>query len=220
MSKQHLETFSLIIPAAGLGDRLQQKTPKALVKRNNRSLLLSCLETFLPFKHVMDSIIVAYTPGYLQDFKESCRGFSVPIHWIEGADSRAKSVQKAFMCIQKSSWVLIHDAARIYSSQTLIHNILNARLQAEAIIPGIAITDTVKKIKNNTVEATIDREQLVRVQTPQCFSVKLLQKAYNTLNWEYVTDESQLAEKLGKTVLCIEGENNNVKITFPEDLLL
>lgn len=213
------ENFSLVIPAAGLGTRLEQEIPKALVKLNEKTLLLQSLENFLAFKGLIDTIVVAYTPGYLEAFQNACQDFPLPISWVEGADTRARSVHKAIQHTQKSSWVLIHDAARPYTSPKLIQRILESRHLAPAIIPTQTLSDTIKKVKNNKVIATLDRNELVSVQTPQCFKLELLNKAYQQVAWQHLTDESQLAETLAETVYCVAGDKDNLKITYPDDLI-
>lgn len=140
--------------------------------------------------------------------------------------------------------VAIHDAARPGASEQLIDRCFRAAEKHPAVIPAIDVPDTIKRAspvakvdkdidpldailgdagKSNstarTVEATIPRDSLVLVQTPQVFEITLLQRAYAQADLTS-TDDAGLIEQLGEPVTIVEGEHRNLKITRPADLQL
>lgn len=119
------------------------------------------------------------------------------------------------------SHVLVHDAARPFLSPELVNRICNSLAHgARAVIPGMAITDTVKQCVGNKIAKTLDRTNLLTVQTPQGFEKKLLMDAHtHAVNTALaVTDDASLLEALGEDVVWIPGEPGNKKITQPEDI--
>ena len=116
--------------------------------------------------------------------------------------------------------VLVHDAARPFISSALIARIIEGVRRHRACIPALAVGETVKEVRQGRVVKTLDRRHLQRAQTPQGFEVDLVKKAFEQAKKEgfYGTDESMLVERLGLTVHVVEGEPENRKITWKEDL--
>ena len=116
--------------------------------------------------------------------------------------------------------VLIHDAARPFVSTEVIARVLRGLEQEKGVIPAVPVVDTIKIVDNDAVVATPDRRQLVAVQTPQGFDLKVLRLAHEHAerNGWSVTDDAALLERLGIRVLVVQGDNANLKITNPEDL--
>ena len=120
--------------------------------------------------------------------------------------------------------VLVHDSARPFASATLMRRVFQALEDGRpAVIPGIAVTDTVKSVDNSgLVRQTHDRARLRAVQTPQGFALAPLRQAHARAlaeGWD-VTDDAALMERLGLPVLVVAGEESNRKITTPDDLAL
>ncbi len=122
--------------------------------------------------------------------------------------------------------VLIHDAARPLATPALYNAVLNALAGgAPGVVPGLALVDTIKQVAADgeeglLVRATLPREELVAVQTPQGFSLEILRAAHARAaqeGWE-VTDDAALLERCGQKVLIVPGEADNLKITTLEDL--
>ncbi len=117
--------------------------------------------------------------------------------------------------------VLVHDGARPLIKPNLIQRCLEAAWQHGAAIAAIPVKDTLKKARaDQTIEATIDRQDLWQAQTPQAARLLLLKQAYAALGDREVTDEAALLELAGIAVTLIEGSETNIKITRPEDLTL
>lgn len=156
------------------------------------------------------------------DRREPC---GLNMAFAVGGARRQDSVASGLAVVPQSArFVLVHDAARPFFSPGLVNALLD-RLEAgaQAVIPGLAVTDTIKVVnKAGLVCATPDRSTLRAVQTPQGFSRRALAEAHRTLNTpeNTVTDDASLMEEAGHEVLVIDGEAGNIKITNPEDLQL
>jgi 2-C-methyl-D-erythritol 4-phosphate cytidylyltransferase len=142
---------------------------------------------------------------------------------VVGGATRAASVRHGLERCLDAEIVVVHDAARPLASPALFHAVVDAvRGGADAAIPGLSLTDTVKRVSvedNETfVTETLERDELVAVQTPQAFRRELLVRAH--ASGADASDDAALVEATGARVVVVAGEAYNVKITRPEDLEL
>jgi len=140
---------------------------------------------------------------------------------VSGGETRADSVRAGLHALPDCDVVVVHDAARPLASPRLFAAVVDAIAQgADAAIPGLSITDTVKRVVGregrSVVAATVDRSDLVTVQTPQAFRRSVLERAHAAL--DVATDDAALVEAIGGTVVVVVGDPENVKITEPADL--
>jgi 2-C-methyl-D-erythritol 4-phosphate cytidylyltransferase/2-C-methyl-D-erythritol 2,4-cyclodiphosphate synthase len=140
---------------------------------------------------------------------------------VTGGTSRASSVRAGLANCADADIVVVHDAARPLASTALFGAVVNAVLDgADAAVPGLVITDTVKKVVSHdgssVIRDTVSRDDLVTVQTPQAFRRELLVRAH--ASEPEATDDAALVEALGARVVVIPGEPGNLKITEPGDL--
>lgn len=142
------------------------------------------------------------------------------LHCVSGRSSRAGSVRAGLEIVPPGcDVVVVHDAARPLASPELCSRIVAAvRNGADGAIPGLPLTDTVKRTVDGKVLETLDRSELVAVQTPQGFSSEMLRRAH--AGEPEATDDAALIESLGGTVVVLPGELANFKITSPVDLEL
>jgi 2-C-methyl-D-erythritol 4-phosphate cytidylyltransferase/2-C-methyl-D-erythritol 2,4-cyclodiphosphate synthase len=209
----HYSKTAVIIPAAGSGERLGANLPKALVQIVGRTLLEHSYSRLSP---VAAQIIVAAPAGFEDRFRELL-GDSVTI--VTGGSTRTQSVKLALAALNPEiEYVLVHDAARALASTDLAKRVLAALAGGDvAVIPGLAVTDTVKEIDaDSRVVGTPDRARLVAVQTPQGFDRQTLVNAHQS--GADATDDAALVELLGQPVRVIAGEAAAFKITHPEDI--
>jgi 2-C-methyl-D-erythritol 4-phosphate cytidylyltransferase len=141
---------------------------------------------------------------------------------VTGGETRAASVREGLRALPPSDVVVVHDAARPLATTQLFRAVVRAVEDgADAAIPGLRITDTVKRVTERgpdvVVTGTVDRSDLVTVQTPQAFRRVILEQAHAAL--QDATDDAALVESLGGTVVVVAGEIDNVKITEPADLI-
>ncbi|MBI4211824.1 MAG: 2-C-methyl-D-erythritol 4-phosphate cytidylyltransferase [Deltaproteobacteria bacterium] len=212
----------IVIPAAGIGHRMGSDRPKQYLAFQGKPLICHTLDCFLRF----DTMILAVEPGRESMFQqEILQAYGYPSTWqvVAGGEKRQDSVGNALAVLPKEcELVLVHDAVRPFVDDELLDRIIAKAMETGAAIPAIAVTDTIKRVKNNLIENTQDRAVLWRAQTPQAFRVELLQKALAKAKKDgyYGTDEANLVERLGVPVTIVAGSEQNIKITTPADLRL
>ena len=137
---------------------------------------------------------------------------------VTGGPTRADSVRAGLAAVPADAEVVVvHDAARPLASRALFERVVSAVSDgADAAIPGLAVSDTLKRVDQDLVLETVRREGLVAVQTPQAFKAMLLREAH--ASGADSTDDAALVEALGATVRIVPGESSNLKLTSPGDL--
>lgn len=127
--------------------------------------------------------------------------------------------------LQTELSLFIHDGARPCFSLDLCERIYEARKSYGAVIPGLPVTDTIKRVEKGIVQESVDRSSLYRIQTPQAFSFSLLWEVYKTFLEKKeeglsITDDAMMVEAFSKEQpYLVLGEEKNQKITVPEDLI-
>ena len=149
------------------------------------------------------------------------RGFRGAAAVVPGGQTRQESVWLALRAApDDADFVVVHDAVRPFITRALIDAVVGAARAAGAAICALPVTETVKRVRGDEVEATLDRTGLWTVQTPQAFRADLLREAHEKARRDGVvgTDDAALVERLGHPVKVIRGLEGNLKITTPEDL--
>jgi 2-C-methyl-D-erythritol 4-phosphate cytidylyltransferase len=137
-----------------------------------------------------------------------------------GGATRSDSVRAGLASVpDDAEVVVVHDAARPLASRLLFDRVVGAVADgADGAVPGLAVSDTVKRVRDGRVVETVTRDGLVAVQTPQAFRADVLRAAHQIGAVD--TDDAALVEANGGTVVVVEGERRNLKLTVPEDLEL
>lgn len=171
-----------------------------------------------------DHVVVVLPPGQESEGEQLVERGAADVAVTGGAE-RADSVRAALAVVDDSAAVIVvHDAARPLASAELHQAVVAAvRAGADAAIPAIPVTDTIKQVAHSSdgqsvVTATPDRSTLVAVQTPQAFRADLLRSAHASSAG--ATDDASLVEDIGGTVVVLDGESTNIKITGPHDLAI
>jgi 2-C-methyl-D-erythritol 4-phosphate cytidylyltransferase len=138
---------------------------------------------------------------------------------VEGGARRRDSVAAGVSALREVEWIVVHDAARPLASADLVERGLEAVQSSGAAVPGLPLADTVKRVDGSRVIQTLDRSELRAIQTPQVFKRSLLDWALSASN-DDVTDEAALIESLGGIVYTFQGQPDNLKLTYPDDLQL
>ena len=149
------------------------------------------------------------------------RGRGAPVTVVEGGGTRQESVSRGLAAVPAdSALVVVHDAVRPFITRALIDAVLGAARATGAAICALPIAETVKRVSGGVVESTVDRAELVAVQTPQAFRADLLREAHGKARRDGFigTDDAMLVERLGQSVQVVPGLAENVKITTPVDL--
>lgn len=193
-------TFAAVIVAAGQGSRFG--IPKHTATIDGVPLWERCVNAFSA-AGIESIVVVGDVPG-----------------GVPGGDRRRDSVLSGVKAVPNVDWVLVHDAARALITPDLILSVMDRALTAGAagVIPGIPVTDTVKRVDGNRVVETLDRSALIAVQTPQAFERGALVEAHEANRSLDATDDAALVERSGGTVSVVPGDPENIKITYPEDL--
>lgn len=139
---------------------------------------------------------------------------------IPGGPRRRDSVAAGLAQVPPTTeHVVVHDAARPLAGPDLVRRVVERLLvdDADGVIPVVPVTDTLKRIEDHTVVATVDRASLAAVQTPQGFRARSLRRAHDEIEGD-ATDDAALIEAWGGTVVTVAGDAHNLKVTFPDDL--
>jgi 2-C-methyl-D-erythritol 4-phosphate cytidylyltransferase len=212
---------AVVIPAGGVGRRLGSRTPKQLLTLGGTTILACTVGHFV--RHPAVSEVVVPAPvEYLARTRRALASLGrARVRVIEGGTERQDSVRRGVQALRDEARVIVvHDAVRPFFSRALIERVVAAARTHGAAICALPVTETVKRVRDGAVEATVDRSALWSVQTPQAFHAALLREAHEKAHRDgFVgTDDSMLVERLGHTVVVVPGLRNNVKITTPEDL--
>ena len=210
-----------VVVAAGRGTRSGLDYPKQYKVMGGRPMLHASLRAFADHPQV-DVVVPVIHPEDGERFAAATAGLrlAAPVH---GAAARQGSVRAGLEALAREApaIVLVHDAARPFTSQALIERAIAAAQTSGAAIPALPVTDTVKLVDGaGHIEATLNRSALRTVQTPQAFDYAALVDAHRraaAAGREDFTDDAALAEWAGLRVTVFDGEQGNIKMTTPED---
>lgn len=211
-----------IILAAGSGRRMKMDMNKVFIKFDEQSAVVRCLKSFEATGLFSDIIVVCKAEEratmehkaakYLQ--KTRCL-------FCEGGKERQDSVKNALRLVpEDTDIVMVHDAARCFVTEQIIRDCAASAIRCGSGVVAIPATDTIKRVRRNVVEATLPREKLVCVQTPQAFSYELITKAYAQAEEDGFlgTDDASLVERVCDEVYIVQGSPDNIKLTTKADV--
>jgi 2-C-methyl-D-erythritol 4-phosphate cytidylyltransferase/2-C-methyl-D-erythritol 2,4-cyclodiphosphate synthase len=210
-----------LILAAGRGERLGSSVPKQFLSLGGVPVLRRAVEAFLSHPRIAAVRVV----GEAEGCAAALAGLAIPSA-IPGGASRQASARAGLEALAAEAAtagppdaVLIHDAARPIVPARLIDAVLDALAAgADAAIPAVAVTDTLKRESCGHVGETVPREGLVRVQTPQGFRFPAILAAHRAAAGLTLTDDAAVAEAAGMPVRLVPGAEENIKVTLPGDL--
>jgi 2-C-methyl-D-erythritol 4-phosphate cytidylyltransferase/2-C-methyl-D-erythritol 2,4-cyclodiphosphate synthase len=215
-------TVGVIVVAAGSGTRLGHGDPKAFVRLGDRTILEHALESV--FGMVEPAQVVVVVPGdRLAEARELCLATagaaSEYVSVIEGGQTRQASVAAGLALLDPEvGVVLVHDSARPFTPSALFESVVGrVRATGQGVIPGLPVSDTLKRTDAGLALETVDRSVLAAVQTPQGFPRAELDAAYAAATEDY-TDDAAVFAAAGHAVHVIEGDAHGFKITTPWDL--
>jgi len=216
-----------IVPAAGIGSRMQSTTPKQYLDLDGRYLIEHSLLKLLAMDWVSEIVVaIAGDDPYWSKLEISKNS---RIKTVIGGGERAESVWNALLSIDErvedSDYVLVHDAARPCIAGDDLEKLYQTVINSESgVILADKLTDTIKRDDgNSSILKTVPREGLWRALTPQMFSYALLKTALKTAretSSDAVTDEASAVEQLGLSPKLLQGRSDNIKVTTKGDLKL
>lgn len=212
--------YYAIIVGGGSGSRMQNVIAKQFLLLKNKPILMHTLEAFYSSSFKPEIILVLH-PDLHQNWDSLCKeyNFNLPHLVVKGGEQRFHSVRNGLMSIRGEGIVAIHDGVRPFISPALIDRSFEQAEQVGNAIACVKAIDSIRRIKNGESK-TINREEIVLVQTPQTFEISQLRKGYSQHYRSKFTDDASVVQKAGFKINLIEGERNNLKITYPEDLIL
>jgi 2-C-methyl-D-erythritol 4-phosphate cytidylyltransferase len=214
-------TVWALLAAAGSGERLGASRPKAFARLGERPLLAESLSR-LENSDWIDAIVVAAPAGWEEPsilLAEELGAAKVSA-CVRGGATRAASVRTALAEVpDDAAVVIVHDAARPLLPPEVVERVLAPLAEGwDGVVPAVPLADTVKRVRRNQVVETLDRAELVGVQTPQAFVASVLRDAF--AGGRDATDCAALVEERGGRVKVVPGDRRLVKVTTPEDLEL
>jgi len=211
----------VLLVAAGAGERLGIDRPKAFASLGGRPLLAESLDRLDRCPWV-DAIVVAAPAGWEEPAILLSEELAVTkvVSCVTGGATRTESVRAALADVPDEALVvLVHDAARPLVSDAVVERVLMPLAERyDGAVPALPIADTVKRVRGEEVVETLDRADLVTVQTPQAFLAGVLRRASAT--GADTSDCASLVEAAGGRVKVVEGDPRLLKVTTPTDLAL
>ncbi|MCX6293857.1 MAG: 2-C-methyl-D-erythritol 4-phosphate cytidylyltransferase [Sphingobacteriales bacterium] len=209
-----------ILVAGGSGSRMNASIPKQFLLLHNKPLIYYTINTFLSaFKDV--EIVLVLPEEHVDTGANIISNYfsDKKITIAIGGKTRFDSVKNGLNLVTENSIVFVHDAVRCLVSTDLITRSYHQAVEKGNAIPAIASKDSVR-IVTGDANKSIDRTTVKQIQTPQVFKSEILLPAFETTFQTFFTDEASVVEYCGHSIYLIEGEENNIKITHPIDLLI
>ena len=209
-----------IIVAGGNGKRMESDTPKQFHLLKDKPVLFYTLDVFLKAFEDLEIILVLPT-DFTDRGQEIIDGYfdKERIRITAGGDTRFQSVKNGLQLIEDESIIFVHDGVRCLLTTNLIKRCYDQAIETGSAIPCISSKDSVRLITEEGNES-VDRSKIKLIQTPQTFHSKILLPAFNIDYKDKFTDEATVVEAFGLKVFLIDGEENNIKITHPVDLII
>lgn len=209
-----------VIVAGGSGSRMGGSLPKQFLLLKDKPVLYYTIKTFLDSYDDMQIILVLPV-----DYTDM--GQEIIDAWFDknriritaGGDSRFQSVKNGLALVEDEAIIFVHDGVRCLLSADLIHRCYTQAVETGTAIPAVVSKDSIRLLQEDSNEA-FDRNRVMLIQTPQTFHSKILLPAFQIDYKDKFTDEATVVEAYGMKVSLVEGEDTNIKITTPIDLLI
>lgn len=210
-----------VIVAGGKGLRMGGDVPKQFLPIGGKPVLMHTIEAF---RRALDDVeIVLVLPAEQHDYwQKLCKDykFHSPELIGKGGETRFHSVKNGLSLLPNDleAVVGVHDGVRPFVSKETIRRCFAAAAEGKAVVPVVAVVETVRQILPDGKSVTRPRDEYRLVQTPQTFPLALLKEAYQQPFSDAFTDDASVVEAMGKDIVMIEGNRENIKITTPSDL--
>jgi 2-C-methyl-D-erythritol 4-phosphate cytidylyltransferase len=216
--------FHIVIPAAGIGNRMETAIPKQYLPLSGKPMISYSIQTFFASPRIA-SINLALSPeDYFWRHLDLVANSRLQLHYT-GGETRAQTVLNTLYALKSQvdaeDWILVHDAARPGLTLPLLDTLLDS-LESDAVggLLALPLADTLKQSNADVrVKSTIPRDDLWQAQTPQMFRYRLLTNALENFDGT-PTDEAQAVEALGLEPKLVTGSLRNMKVTYPQDMAL
>lgn len=209
-----------VIVAGGTGSRMNTNIPKQFLLLHGKPVMYYTINTFLQAYDDL-SVILVLPEEHVAAGQEIIDAFFDynRIQITIGGRTRFHSVQNGLQLVHDECIIFVHDAVRCLVSIDLIKRCYESAMDSGSAIPVVDSKDSVRFINGDTNMA-LERENIKQVQTPQTFHSKILLPAYQIDYKDKFTDEAAVVEAFGLKVNLVKGDENNLKITRPTDLII
>ena len=204
-----------LIVAGGKGERMNADIPKQFLLLNGTPILMHTLKQFSHF----EEIVLVLPHSQFDYWQELCNtyNFTQKHTLVAGGTTRFYSVKNGLEKIEENSVIAIHDGVRPLISKKLIDSLITKTKNGVGIIPIVPVKDSIRKVEGEN-SLHLDRSNLYKVQTPQCFLSTNIKEAYTQDFSDAFTDDASVFEANGGKINILLGEQKNLKITTKEDL--
>ncbi|MEJ7559513.1 MAG: 2-C-methyl-D-erythritol 4-phosphate cytidylyltransferase [Pedobacter sp.] len=211
--------YYAVIVAGGTGNRMKNSIPKQFLLLNGRPVMMYAIEVFYTCPQ-HPKIIVVLHEDVREYWLSLCKqyNFTIPHLLVNSGPQRFHSVKNGLAEIQGDGIVAIHDAARPLVSEEVVCKSFDFALENGNCVVGITPVDSVRTFYPKGNSTALKRDELRLVQTPQTFQVDELKEAYKVEYNIDFTDDASVMEAYGVAINVTEGNRENIKITYPEDL--
>ena len=201
---------------------MQSAVPKQFLSLKGKPVVMHTIEAFYNCS-IQPQIILVLHPDFHSYWEQLCSkyNFKIPHQLVNGGETRFHSVKKGLDVIPDDADALIavQDAVRpLTSEQIIIESYKHAAVHGNAVT-AVKSRDSVRQLKND-VSASLLRDDIYLIQTPQTFQSQQIKKAYLQPYNEKFTDDASVVEETGTAIHLVEGSYQNIKITFPEDIAI
>lgn len=211
----------IIIVAGGTGSRIKNDLPKQFIEINGKPILAYTISKFFEFDPAITICVVVHA-DYVKHLKDLLRTYfpEKNIQYTIGGPTRFHSVKNGLDLITDSNAVVgIHDAARPMVSIETIQRCYATAEKSGNATPAIIVNESLRHIEGDKNFA-VNRNEYRIIQTPQCFNATLIKKAFTQNYKNSFTDDASVLETFGHSINLVEGNVENIKITYPNDLIL
>jgi 2-C-methyl-D-erythritol 4-phosphate cytidylyltransferase len=209
---------SVVIVGGGIGSRMRSETPKQFLDLLGKPVIIWTIEKFLEFDPEM-RVILVLPESHMIVWHELIAKYKVARKVVTtgGGATRFHSVSQGLAHVSSSEIVAIHDAVRPLITHEILERCYSTAEKFGCAIPVIDTEDSLREVKDDGSHI-IDRNVIKRVQTPQVFQAKKLLTAYENCVEQTYTDDATVYESYFGEVHLVEGDTENIKITFPSDM--
>jgi len=204
-----------LIVAGGKGSRMKADLPKQFLLLKGTPILMHTLKQFSHF----EEIVLVLPSTQFEYWETLCKTHNCTQQHslVAGGKTRFHSVKNGLEKIQDNTVVAIHDGVRPLVSETLMNNLIDKSKSGVGVIPVVPVKDSIRKVEGEN-STHIDRSNLYKVQTPQCFLSTDIKEAYTQDFSNTFTDDASVFEAIGGKIKTILGDEKNLKITSQEDM--